>query len=49
MYINLKDSKINPNKDFDDLESFCQKEKVEILIVDSYMPSFKLPNLPKIN
>ncbi|OCR15926.1 ATP-binding protein [Helicobacter pullorum] len=48
MYINLKDSKINPNKDFDDLESFCQKEKVEILIVDSYMPSFKLPNLPKI-
>ena len=48
MYINLKDSKINPNKDFNDLESFCQKEKVEILIVDSYMPSFKLPNLPKI-
>lgn len=49
LYINLADCRLNPNKDLNDLESFCHKEKIEVLILDSYSQDFldfPLPNLP---
>ena len=48
LYINLSDSKINSYQDLNNLESFCHKKNIEVLILDSYTPEFPLPNLPYI-
>ncbi len=48
MYINLKDARLNPNKDFQDIQSFCQKENIDLLIIDNYEPYFTLPKLPNL-
>lgn len=48
MYINLNSPKFNPQKDLEELDSFCNKMDIQLLILDSFNNQIqKIPNINK--